>query len=289
MLKNRKTLLAFVFCIVLASNTALAAYPEGTFIGKAKGHNGLIAVEVTVVDGKIATIEVVESEETPLISDTAFATVAKEILKSQKLDVDAVLGATISSRAMMNAVEDALKDPGFKDGTYQATAKGHNGFVKFEVKIKNNRVSEIKVLESEETPIISDTAFAEVSEAIVKNQEASVDAVLGATVSSKAMISAVNDVLSQAKAPEKVILKDGVFIGSAKGHNAPLKVEVSVKDGKLVSIKVLEHKETPGLGDVALEKTTAQILEKQTIDVDAVAGASVTSKALMEAVKDALK
>jgi uncharacterized protein with FMN-binding domain len=285
----KKTLLVTAAIVLILGSSALATYPDGTFIGKAKGNNGPIKVEVTVTNGKIAKIKVLESEETPIISDTAFAEVSKEIIASQKFDVDTVMGATVSSRAMMSAVENALKDPGFKDGTYEVIAKGNNGPVKVKVVIKGGRITAIDVLESEETPIISDTAFTEVSKAILATQSTDVDAVLGATVSSRAMISAVDEVLKMAKAPEKVVLKDGTFEGTARGHNAPLKVKVTIKDGKIKEIIVLEHKETPGISDAAFKQVIPAMIEKQSVEVDAVAGASVTSKALMEAVKNALK
>ncbi len=288
MRKTIKPLLAFI-ALALITCSALAAYPDGIFSGQAKGNNGSIKVEVTVTGGEISRIKVLESEETPIISDTAFAEVSKAIIANQKLDVDAVMGATISSQGMMRAVEDALKSPGYKDGVYQAQAKGNNGSIKVEVVIKSGRIAKIDVLESEETPIISDTAFFEVSKAIIATQSSDVDAVLGATVSSNAMISAVGSILDQANASKKIVFKDGVFVGTAKGHNAPIKVQVTVKDGKLTDIKVLEHKETPFLGDVAFEKVIPHILKAQSIEVDAVAGASVSSKALMNAVKDALK
>lgn len=83
--------------------------------------------------------------------------------------------------------------------------------------------------------------------------------------------------------------KDGAYTGAGEGKYGPIKVEVNVEKGKIKEIKILEHKETPGLSDPILEKIPAEIIKKQSTDVQAISGASVTSKAVIQAVADALK
>jgi|LFRM01.1.fsa_nt_gb uncharacterized protein with FMN-binding domain len=80
---------------------------------------------------------------------------------------------------------------------------------------------------------------------------------------------------------------DGVYVGKADGHNGPLSVEVTVEGGKITAIEVLEHSETPIIGDAGFTVIDA-IIEAQSTDVDAVSGASVTSRAVLAAVEDAL-
>lgn len=79
--------------------------------------------------------------------------------------------------------------------------------------------------------------------------------------------------------------KDGVYTASANGNNGPVKVEVTVKYGEIVTIKLLEHTETPGIFEGAEKSVTSQIIRKQTVDVDTVTNATNTSKAIIEAVK----
>ena len=83
-------------------------------------------------------------------------------------------------------------------------------------------------------------------------------------------------------------LTDGVFTGTGAGLNGAITVEVTVAEGKITDIKLLSHSETPGISDPAITGVPAAILESQSADVDAVAGATFTSKGIMEAVKDAL-
>lgn len=286
MLKKAMSLLLAI--VLLSSAAVFAAYSDGVYIGDAYGHNGPIEVEVTVANGQITDIRILQSEETPIISDAAFAGVSAEIINRQAIDVETVTGATVSSRALISAVKDALEDPGYQDGTYEVTTYGHNGPVSFRIVIANGRISQIEVTESGETPIISDAAFEGVSQAILAKQDTDVATVTGATVSSRAMIAAVNQVLKSSAATTELVFKDGVFEGSAQGFNAPVKVQVTIEGGRLSKIDVLEHAETRGLGDRAFDVMIPEMIEAQTVEVDLVSGATISSEALIDAVRDAL-
>jgi len=85
------------------------------------------------------------------------------------------------------------------------------------------------------------------------------------------------------------LYKAGTYTAVVKGHNGDLKAEVELNDTSIVSVKVSEHTETPGLGDVAIERMISEISEGQTLAVDTVAGATVTSKAVLAAVEDCIK
>jgi uncharacterized protein with FMN-binding domain len=80
--------------------------------------------------------------------------------------------------------------------------------------------------------------------------------------------------------------KDGVYKGSAKGYGGAIKVAVKVKGGKISKIKVLKHKESDP--DTSLKKIPERIIKEQKTQVDAVTGATITSKAIMKAVDNAL-
>ena len=62
-------------------------------------------------------------------------------------------------------------------------------------------------------------------------------------------------------------------IGSGMGKHGEFNVEVSVTDGAIDRITVLDSRETPGMGDVAMQKLTKLIIDNQTLNVDAVSGA----------------
>lgn len=87
---------------------------------------------------------------------------------------------------------------------------------------------------------------------------------------------------------ESGIYKPGKYIGTSKGHNDEIKVEIEVDKDSILAINVLEHKETDGIGDIAIEKITKLILEKQSLAVDTISGATFSSNGVLEAIKSAL-
>lgn len=86
----------------------------------------------------------------------------------------------------------------------------------------------------------------------------------------------------------EAIPANGVYEGSANGMGGAVKVAVTVEDGKISDVEVLEHKETAGISDPAIEQIPQAIVEAQSTDVEAVTGATVTSEAIKEAVAAAL-
>ena len=67
-----------------------------------------------------------------------------------------------------------------KDGTYTATTLGRNGDVTVQVKIANNKIADVKVLNWSETHPVADLPKTKVPEDIVKNQSTNVNNVSGA-------------------------------------------------------------------------------------------------------------
>lgn len=80
----------------------------------------------------------------------------------------------------------------------------------------------------------------------------------------------------------------GTYTGKGQGIHDLMTVEVEVDENSILNVKILEHTETPGISDAALEKIPKQIVEYQSLAVDAVSGATITSKGILEAAKDAL-
>lgn len=84
------------------------------------------------------------------------------------------------------------------------------------------------------------------------------------------------------------LFKPGTYQAEADGMNGPVKVEVTVDAEKIVSVNVLEHAETTGISDPAIERVPQAILDNQSIAVDTISGATITSTAILSAVKTAL-
>lgn len=81
---------------------------------------------------------------------------------------------------------------------------------------------------------------------------------------------------------------DGTYTGTGTGHRPGLSVAVTIKSGKISSIEITSHNETPGYYEEAFNTVTNEIIQSQSTDVDAVTGATRSSEGIMMAVKAAL-
>ncbi len=87
-------------------------FQAGTYTASANGKNGPIEVEVVFSDDKIETVTVNGQNETEGISDGALASIPDKIVAKQSLAIDVVSGASLSSEAILTAVEDCVKQAG---------------------------------------------------------------------------------------------------------------------------------------------------------------------------------
>ena len=73
--------------------------------------------------------------------------------------------------------------------------------------------------------------------------------------------------------------------GTADGFGGPgaISVTISLKDGKIADVKASGPKETPGIGSVAIEKMPAEMVARNSINVDGVTGATVSSTGILKA------
>jgi uncharacterized protein with FMN-binding domain len=81
-------------------------------------------------------------------------------------------------------------------------------------------------------------------------------------------------------------VSDGTYEGNFTYLNSSCAVEVQVKDHKIVTIKILKNSNTSHAKKA--EAVIDRIIQVQSLKVDAVTGATTTSKALMKAVENAL-
>lgn len=80
----------------------------------------------------------------------------------------------------------------------------------------------------------------------------------------------------------------GTYTGKGAGINGEIEVEVTVDENEITSIKVLSHNETPGVSDLAISDVPANIVKHQSLGIDGIAGATESSKGILEAVANAL-
>lgn len=138
-------------------------------------------------------------------------------------------------------------------------------------------------------------------------QDNAVDAITAATITSNAVLGAVNNVAKQVKAylnpdaDKPVMIAEGVSYGGEAvgfaGADHPVAVVVTVKDdGTISALKVGDERfnETEGYGAAALEADFAvqfvgKSLPIKLEDIDGISGATVTNKAVIEAINTAFE
>ena len=237
-------------------------------------------------------------------------------------DVDTIAGATISSSAFVNAVQEMLTytkgtlgiephagdkdailaeaaainggDEG-EDAPVETTTNTYDvtGFAPFKVDVtvdSNGKIVSVSVPENNETPGFGADLIADQSifDALVGQDiaTAQIDVKSGVTLTS----DAINDALKQAASAGES------GDGSAKVYDvtgfAPFKVEIALDDaGKIVSVSVPENNETPGFGaDLIADQSVFDALVGQdiaTAQIDVKSGATLTSNAINDALKQA--
>ncbi|MDD3411517.1 MAG: FAD-dependent oxidoreductase [Eubacteriales bacterium] len=81
----------------------------------------------------------------------------------------------------------------------------------------------------------------------------------------------------------------GTYTKEVPGMHGPLTVEVTVDENSIVDAKVVSNMETPGMGDYAGDQVALAIVESQSLDVDLVSGATVTSAIVKNAIASCLE
>ncbi len=81
---------------------------------------------------------------------------------------------------------------------------------------------------------------------------------------------------------------DGTYSAKSEGMHGDITVSVEISKGKIAKVEIVSHQETIGVSDLAIEQIPEEIVKKQSTEVDAVAGATISSDAIKAAVEDAL-
>ncbi len=84
-------------------------------------------------------------------------------------------------------------------------------------------------------------------------------------------------------------LTSGTYVAEGKGNNGPVVVETTIENGAITKIRVLKNSETPMIGETAIKLLPTKIVDRQSLDIDKVAGATNSSNAILTAVGEGLK
>lgn len=92
------------------TSTDTTSYKDGTYEGTGSGFNGNISVKVTIESNSITNIVVTDTVDDEPFIDKAINGIFEAVIEVQSAEVDTVSGATFSSKGLISAVKDALKD-----------------------------------------------------------------------------------------------------------------------------------------------------------------------------------
>lgn len=99
-------------CIAQATGTASTGYKAGTYTETVNGRNAAITVDVVLSDTAVEQVKVTSHSETGSVADVALERIPAAIVKNQSTKVDSVTGATVTSNAIKQAVNNAIAKAG---------------------------------------------------------------------------------------------------------------------------------------------------------------------------------
>ncbi len=244
-----------------------------------------------------------------------------DVVKAQEMPKDKVETSAENegtTKAEESTQMETAKEGGtYKDGTYTGTGKGFGGQMTVQVTIKDGKITQVKILNHKDGASYINRASSILS-AIVAKQSTNVDTVSGATYSSVGIIQATRNALSKAMADGATLeetsalpattsnsgsankgsktvskvkdadgYKDGTYTGTGTGFGGKMTVQVVIKNGKISTVKILNHRD--GSSYISKAKSIlSAIVAKQSTNVDTVSGATYSSKGIIEAVRNAL-
>ena len=303
------------------TQSTVAEPAEGTVVSaQAKGLTGEFPVNVTVDENN--AIVKVELGESSTDMDASFLNMVKTdanylnqfVGKTAPVDeasIDVVAGATVSSKAVVAAVNAACEnlpkaEPAAEEATGTVlTAQGKGLTGEFPVNVTVDANNAIVKVELGESSSDMDASFLNMvkTDANYLNQfvgktapvdEASIDVVAGATVSSKAVIAAVNAACE--KLPKAEPAEGTVVSAQGKGLTGEFPVNVTVDESNaIVKVELGESSTDMDASFLNMVKTDANYLNQfvgktapvDEASIDVVAGATVSSKAVVAAVNAA--
>jgi fumarate reductase flavoprotein subunit len=133
-MKNPIRILSFgaILCFALffgcsSQNSAASGGTEfkaGVYSSAVQGHNGEIKVSVTFSGNAIVAVNIDKHEETVGLGETALKSLSEQVVKTNSLAVDVITGATVSSRALLRAIENCVTEAGGSVAALKNAASG---------------------------------------------------------------------------------------------------------------------------------------------------------------------
>jgi len=176
---------------------------------------------------------------------------------------------------------------------YTGIAQGFGGLVEVTLSMTDGTITNAVIVADGETPAIGGVALPTLQEQIVAANDAEIDGVAGATVTSNAVKEATAKAIDASKGvvAEAAVLTDGVYTATRESYQREhVTVSVTIADGKIADVVIDEITDHPStITDVPCAQIPAAIVANQSYNVDTVTGATFTSNSIKNAVRDCLE
>ena len=221
-----------------------------------------------------------------------------------------IIGNLAKEKTADSVKKTAENDAGgnFQNGIYTGTGEGYRGKVTVTVKVADGKITELVLDDYADDKSYMERAKNRIFQEMISRQNTDVDAVSGATYSSNGLIEAVNKALGndegEGKKPEQEEsedkqsfieagrfqnLTDGIYTGSADAFRGDVEVQVTVEKQKVTDISILSYCDTEEYFFRAAPAVIEQMKAEQSLNVDAVSGATYSSNGIIHAVANALE
>ena len=241
---------------------SVSAMAEDVYTGSARGMGSDVTCEVTLSDGKVVGLTVDDSGETyQSVGVESIQPLVDAILENGTTDgVERVSGATMTSNDILTVVNEALAggkvetpaEVSFTPGTYTQSAMGRNAMVEVAVTFDEATIQNVEITNQAETAAVAGVALERIPASIVENQTTKIDAVTGATVTSNAILSAVNAAIKEAGADPAALPEAYATAGEAWEDTADVIVVGGGGAGMAAAISALQG----GSSVILVEKTS---------------------------------
>lgn len=279
--------------------TGTVPYKEGIYYGTAEGYSGDVSVAVVIQEKTIKAILITESSDDEAFFNRAMD-VVKKVIKTQKTDdVDTVSGATYSSKGLLNAIKNALKQ----------AEKVTNG----ESIDEKPDLTELKEL-IEKAEKLEEDAYTEASWAVLQTRLADAKEALEETKQTAVDKAAdrLKTAIVQLESKDGKDEEDTKYISGTYEVTVPctpdededfeeynLTMTVTIRDDKIVSITDItgdgassnnSYIKKAANGTSSIKGVVSQIIEKgKPENIDAVSRATCSSNAILEGCKKVLE
>lgn len=217
-----------------------------------------------------------------------------------------------STEAAAQAAQETTASPSGVSGSFEGTAQGFGGEVKVTLTLENGVLTAVNAEGENETPDVGGRALELMAAAMAAANSVEVDGISGASFTSAGVLEAAGAALADSGAVltgREVSVeqhmtpgtytaeaygkwKEGTIEGERFGSPAvivPMKVAVTVDETSILKVEVSDCSDTPGFIEPCIERIPAAVVENQSVAVDTVTGATLTSQAILSGVTEALK